>query len=73
MAKCTSSQSFHYSNLFEVVLPEAITINIYGHQPGQIFTNIHFFPSAIKLWNTLSDELINAKTIDEFKKLLSNL
>ena len=28
-----------------------------------------FFPSTIKLWNTLPEELINAKTIDEFKNL----
>ena len=32
-----------------------------------------FFPSAIKLWNTLPEELIDAKTIDEFKNLLSYL
>ena len=32
-----------------------------------------FSPSAIKLWNTLSEDLINAKTIDEFKNLLSYL
>ena len=32
-----------------------------------------FFPSAIKLWNALPEELIDAKTIDEFKNLLSYL
>ena len=32
-----------------------------------------FFPSAIKLWNVLPEELIDAKTIDKFKNLLSYL
>ena len=39
-------------------------------------TNVYkysFLPSVIKLWNALSDELVNVKTIDEFKNLLSNL
>ena len=32
-----------------------------------------FFPTAVKLWNTLPTEMINARTINEFKNLLANL
>ena len=32
-----------------------------------------FFPTAVKLWNSLPTEVINAQTINEFKNLLANL
>ena len=36
-------------------------------------TDVYKYAPVIKLWNTLSDELINAKTIDVLKNLLSNI
>ena len=33
----------------------------------------YFFPTAVKLCNSLPTEVINARTINEFKNLLANL
>ena len=51
--------------------PEVITINLCSQQPEQMFTNT-FFPSAVKLWNSLLIDVINVNSIEEFKNLLTN-